>query len=75
MEDFVSCMTPLTVGTEQGPISELITTWAHSYDVISGIADKNIPAIFNHQCRLVRENNDIVKAEWCSMDSGFLHKS
>ena len=63
-------MTPLTVGTEQGPIRELIRTEAHSYDVISSIADKNV---FNHQCHLVRENNGIIMADWCSVDCGFLH--
>ena len=55
MEGFVSCMSPLTMGTEQRPIRELIRIEAQSYDVISGIADKNIPAVFNHQCHLVRE--------------------
>ena len=66
MEGFVSCINPLTVGTEQGSISELIRTEAHSYDVISGIADKNIPAVYNHQCHLERENKDIIKAQRCS---------
>ena len=59
------------MGTEQRPISELIRTEAHSYDVISGIADKNIPAVVNHQCHLVRQNRDIIKADWCSGESGF----
>ena len=52
-------MAPLTVRTEQGPVSELIRTEAHSYDVISGIANKNIPAVFKHQCHPVGENKDI----------------
>ena len=45
MGGFVSCMNPLTVGTEQRrrPISELIRTETHIYDIISGIADKKIP--------------------------------
>ena len=43
MGGFVSWMTPLTAGTEQGPISELIRTETHIYDIISGIADKKIP--------------------------------
>ena len=54
------------MGTEQRPISELIRTEAHSYDVISGIADKNKPAVV-HQ----RQNRDIIKADWCSVESGF----
>ena len=48
-----------------------IRTEAHSYNVISCIADKNIPAVVNHQCHLVRENKDIIKAEWCGVESGF----
>ena len=48
-------MTRLTVGTEQGAISELIRSEAVSDDVISGIGDNNIPAVFNHQCHMVRE--------------------
>ena len=71
MLGFVSCISPLTVGTEQGLIIELIRTEAHSYDVISGIADKNIPVVFNYQCHLVRKNKDIIKAEWYSVESGF----
>ena len=59
------------MGTEQRPISELIRTEAHSYDVISGIADKNKPAVVHHQCHLVRQNRDIIKADWCSVESGF----
>ena len=68
-------MSSLTVGTEQGPISELIRTEAHSYDVISDIADKNVPTVFNHQCHMVRENNHIIKADWCGVESGFSLKS
>ena len=46
----VSCTSPLTVGTEQGPISALMRSEASSCDIISGIADKNSPAVFNHYC-------------------------
>ena len=52
-------------------MSELIRTEAHIYDVISGIAERNICAVFNHRCHLVREDKDIIKAEWCSIESGF----
>ena len=72
MECFVSCTKPLRVGTEQGPNSEMIRTEAHSYDVTSDnadMADKSIAAVFNHQCHLVRENKDIIKADQCSVVS------
>ena len=71
MEGFVSCMNPLTVGIEQGPISELIRTEAHSYDVLSGIADKIYLLYLTTSA--TRENKDMIKADWYSVESGFSH--
>ena len=52
-------------------IRELIRTEVHGYDVISALADKSVIAVVNHQCHLVRENRDIIEADWCSVESGF----
>ena len=62
------------MGTEQGPICEVIRSEAHSYHIISDIADNNIP-VFNHQCHLVRVNKDIIKADWCLGEWFLTHKS